>query len=252
MMTATLATEASVASIDRRQARRRERVFYIGMGLALFIPVLISFTPSLYLRPIFARPPLTRLVYFHGVVFTLWLVLFLLQSILVAAHRVRLHISLGLASIAIAVLMVVLGAETAIAQGARGRDTPDGGPIKGMIIPLTDMVMFSGLYAAGFHYRKRPETHKRLMLLASIGILPGATARLPFAFITWGGPPAYFAIADLFLIPCLLYDWYAHRRLHPATIAGAFALGASQVLRLWIGGTHAWMEFGGWLTQWMV
>jgi hypothetical protein len=147
-------------------------------------------------------------------------------------------------------LMVFVGTATSIAQAARGLDTPGRESLKGLVIPLTDMVMFSGSVGAGLYYRRRPEVHKRLMLLATIAILPGATARLPFEFVRRNGPPAYFGVADLFLVPCVLYDLYTQRRLHPATVAGCVALVASQVLRLLTARTEIWTEIAAWLTQW--
>ena len=57
------------------------------------------------------------------------------------------------------------------------------------------------------------------MLLATIGILPAAIARLPFEFLK-AGPPAFFALTDLFVALASLYDLAARGRVHSATIWG--------------------------------
>jgi hypothetical protein len=87
------------------------------------------------------------------------------------------------------------------------------------------------------------------MLLATISILPAATARLPFAFIQQAGPIAFFGLADLFIVACVLYDFAERGRVHHATLwAGLFVM-VSQPLRLVIGNTDAWLSFATWLTN---
>lgn len=87
------------------------------------------------------------------------------------------------------------------------------------------------------------------MLLATISILPAAVARLPFAFIQQTGPLAFFGLADLFIIPCIIYDIISRGRVHRATVLGGLLIVASQPLRLMIAGTQTWLSFATWLTQ---
>jgi hypothetical protein len=231
--------------------RRRERVFYTGMAVAFIITVFAGFARTYYLRPYFGTPPLTPLLHLHGVVFTSWLVLFVVQATLVAARRVNVHRRLGIVGAAVAVLMVLIGSATAIIR-AKLVEVPPGGPspLVFLTIPLGDMLVFASLVGAGFYFRRRGDVHKRLMLLATISILPAATARLPFAFIQQVGPLAFFGLADLFIVPCLIYDLAARGRVHRATAWGGLLIVASQPLRLLIGGTHAWLSFADWLTRW--
>ncbi|MDQ3805998.1 MAG: hypothetical protein M3416_19480 [Acidobacteriota bacterium] len=235
-------------------ARRRERVFYTGMTVAAVVVVFAGFARTYYLRPYFGTPAptLTPLLHLHGVVFTSWLVLSLVQTTLIAARRVNVHRRLGIIGAVVAVLMVVVGTLTAIIR-ARLVEVPPGAPspLVFLTIPLGDMLVFAGLVGAGFYFRRRGDVHKRLMLLATISILPAATARLPFAFIQQVGPLAFFGLADLFIVPCLLYDLVARGRVHSATAWGGLLIVASHPLRLLIGGTQAWLSFADWLTRWV-
>jgi hypothetical protein len=86
------------------------------------------------------------------------------------------------------------------------------------------------------------------MILATISILAAPIARLPLSILK-AGPPAFFGLADLFLIPCVLYDLITRGRVHRATAVGAILIVASQPLRLMLGGTGAWLAFATWLTQ---
>jgi len=231
------------------RARKRERLLYMGMTIAIILTVFAGFAPTYYLKSYFESPPLRPLVHVHGAVFTLWLVLFLVQTTLVAAGRVRLHRLFGMGGVVVAVLMVGLGMSTAVSAAALGHSPPGAPPpLVFLVIPFTDILVFSGLVAAAFYFRRRPDVHKRLMLLATIGILPAATGRMPLEVLH--SPPAFFALADLFFVPCVLYDLFSRGRPHRATVLGGLAIVASQPLRLLIGHTQTWSEFATWLTTW--
>lgn len=227
--------------------RRRERWFYIGMSIALVITVFAGFAPTYYLRPYFNTAPLMPLLHLHGFVFTSWLVLFVTQTTLVAAHRTDIHRRLGVAGGMIAVLMVLLGVTTALVRANQGATPLPGiSPLSFLVVPLGDMFVFPILVGAGFYFRRRPDVHKRLMLLATISILAAAIARLPFAIMR-AGPPAFFGLTDVFVLACVLYDLVTLRRIHRATALAGLFIVASQPLRLMLGGTHAWLSFAAWL-----
>ena len=240
------------AASAARTGRRRERLFYTGMAVAFVVTVFAGFARTYFLRPYFGTPALTPLLHLHGIVFTSWLVLLFAQTALVAANRTRVHRRLGMAGAVLAALMVFVGCATAIIRAKEGA-APAGAPspLAFLTIPLGDMLVFAILVGAGFYFRRRPDVHKRLMLLATIAILPAATARLPFAFIQEMGPLAFFGLADLFIVVCLLYDLYARRRFHRATVWGGLLIIVSHPLRLVVGGTQAWLSFAEWLTGWV-
>lgn len=228
--------------------RRRERWFYIGMSIAVVITVFAGFAPTYYLRPYFTTAPLMPLLHLHGMVFTSWLVLFATQTFLVAAHRTDIHRRLGVAGGVIAAFMVLIGISTAVIRASQGASVPGVPALSFLVVPLGDMFVFTILVSAGFYFRRRPDTHKRLMMLATISILAAAIARLPFAFMQ-AGPPAFFGLTDAFVAVCLLYDLFTLRRIHRATALAGLLIVASQPLRLMIGGTSAWLSFATWLTH---
>lgn len=231
--------------------RRRERLFYTGTVVVFVLLVFAGFARSYYLKPYFGTPPaLTPLLHLHGLVFTSWLALLLAQTLLVAANRTRVHRRLGVAGGALAVLMVVVGTLTAVVR-AKVFEVPPGtpSPLVFLTIPLGDMLVFGLLVGAGFYYRRRPDVHKRLMLLATIAILPAAVARLPLDFILQGGPLAFFGIPDLFILVVLVYDLFTRGRPHRATVLGGLLLVVSHVLRVPVGNTQTWLSFATWLTD---
>ena len=244
--------ERGMAAHAAMTGRRRERLFYTGMAVVFVITVFAGFARTYYLRPYFGTPALGPLLHLHGIVFTSWLALFLTQTVLVAANRTGVHRRLGVAGAVVAVLMVLVGTATAIIR-AKVAEVPPGSPspLVFLTIPLGDMLVFACLVGAGFYFRRRVDIHKRLMTLATISILPAATARLPFAFIQEVGPLAFFGLADLFIVVCLAYDLVARRRFHRATVWGGLLIVVSHPLRLLIGPTQAWLAFATWLTRWV-
>lgn len=246
----TLTVEKTRATPQAGVARRRrEHLFYTGMALAIALTVFAGFARTYFLRPYFETQPLMPLLHLHGIVFTSWVALFVLQNLLVASNRTRVHRRLGVLGGALSVLMIAVGVYTALVRAKQGASpVGDVSPLAFLTIPLGDLLVFGSLVGAGFYFRRRPDVHKRLMLLAMISILPAAVARLPLA-IMQAGPPAFFGLTDVFIVACLIYDLLSRGRPHRATLWGGLFIIASQPLRLLIGGTHAWIIFAGWLTR---
>ena len=220
------------------------------MSSAFVITVFAGFSRTFYLRPKFHPEPLMPLLYVHGFIFTLWIALLLTQTTLIATKRTRTHTRLGIAGMLLASLMIVIGTVTAIVRAKGPSPVPGVNPLSFLTIPLGDMLIFLILVGAAFYFRRRADTHKRLMLMATIAILPAAVARLPFAFIQQYGPLAFFGLSDLFIVPCLAYDVITRGHPHRATVLGGTLIVISHPLRLIIGNTHAWLSFATWLTHW--
>jgi hypothetical protein len=229
--------------------RTIEHGFFTAMAIAIGITVLAGFARTYYLRLYFGSPPISPLLHLHGFVFSTWVALYIGQTSLVAAGRVRLHRRLGVAGGVLAAILVLVGSVTAIIRVRQGF-TPPGGPppLVFLAVPLTDMVMFAGLVAAALCYRRQAAVHKRLMLLAMVSLLGAPIARLPFGVLR-SGLLAVFALADVFIVALVIYDLAMYRRIHRATAWGGLALVASQPLRLMLGGTGAWLTVAGWLTR---
>ena len=235
---------------NRQQSRRRERLFYTGMAVAIVLIVFAGFSRTFYLRPYFQTQPLIPLLILHGVVFSSWIALMVIQTTLVATKRVRTHMRLGIAGGVLATLMIVIGTVTAIVRAKGPSPVPGVNPLSFLTIPLGDMFVFAILVGSAFYFRRRVDAHKRLMLLATIALLPAAVARLPIGFIETGGPLTFFGLSDLFIVPCLVYDLVTRGRPHRATVLGGLLVVISHPLRLIIGSTHAWLAFATWFTHW--
>jgi len=222
---------------------------YAWMALAAALIIFAGFARTFYLRSSFGAPPLSALLVVHGIVMTAWFVLFFVQVWLVGVGRSDVHRRLGMFGMAVAVLVLCVGVAAAVDAGRRGVSPASGivTPLEFMAVPLFDMPVFAALVGVAFWLRRRPDIHKRLMVLASLGMLTPAIARIPLRFIQDGGPPVFFGLAIMVVLACVAIDTARHRKLHRAFAWGALLIVAMIPLRLFIAGTQAWTQFAGWL-----
>lgn len=222
-----------------------DRAFYTGMAITMAATVFAGFASTFYLRPLFGAPvtitgavTLSPLAVIHGTVFSAWVLLFVLQTSLVATKRVALHRKMGVAGAVLAAAMVTVGVPTAIASAAAGRGAPGADPMEFLVVPIVDMLLFPAFVVAALLWRRDREAHKRLMLLAYLSIITAAIARLP-GIITLG-PPVFFGLTLLFVVVGMIYDYASRGRVHPVYIWGGAILALSVPVRLAIAGTAAW------------
>src|SRR5262245_42032791 len=123
--------------------KRNERLFFTVMAFLLLLIVFLGFSRTYYLRPAFHPEPLMALLHVHGIIFTLWIALFITQTSLIATRRPRTHMRLGWAGGVLAILMIVIGTLTAIVR-AKSAPAPPGfsSPLIFLTIPLGDMLSF--------------------------------------------------------------------------------------------------------------
>jgi hypothetical protein len=227
-----------------------ERLFFTGMALLVLLCTFVGFAPSYYLRGIVpaAHPyePLNGLVHAHGLVFTAWVLLFLVQTSLVAAGRVDLHRRLGLLGFALVALMIPLGLLVGVYGIGRPLTAPPGiDPRSWAALPLLDVPVFGGLIIAGLLNRRRPAVHKRLMLLAMINMLDPTLGR---AFAMAGLPGIGVAIIIIgFVLVLAAWDRRMAGRVLPVTIWAGGVVIARQIITPLIWTTPAWMSFAAWL-----
>lgn len=226
--------------------------YFLWMSTIFFAVVMIGFARSFYLRTHFDFPELRVHLYVHGVALTAWFALALIQPWLIESGRITLHRRLGIVGVSLAIGVVITGLWTLAL-----RDAPviDDFPTKGAG-NLASLLMFSACVTLGVLFRRKPITHKRLMLLASIPILAPALdrlARFPSfnellgQFLGWfPAPPevAFASLSFLFLLSSVVInDLVSTRRVQSGTVWGLFS-----ILIIAPVATYGFMVSGVWVT----
>jgi hypothetical protein len=229
---------------------RRERRFFSGMAIAMTVACFAGFAPSYYLKAHFGTPAIKPLVHVHGMIFTLWMALLVVQTSLVAAGRVRLHRQLGIAGAVLAVLMVVSAAAVVFVRGSTVSPGMPHETLLGFLaIPTVALVFFPLLFGAALYFRRDTGTHKRLIMLSTTLFLTAAIHRLLMWTIDPAvGPLMFYGATDLFIVALVGYDLFSRGRVHAATLWGGLAVVVAQAASLILAGSKMWMTFAHWIT----
>jgi hypothetical protein len=195
--------------------------FGVASGFGLDLPTFLA-----------EAPPAPRIVHFHAVIFVGWMVFLTVQILSIRNRHVAWHRRWGMFGAGLATLMLVVGPATAIAVDRQKWFFHHKQP-NFLAVQLGDLLSFGVLVAFALAFRKRPSTHKRLMLMATIALSAAGWARLEGALdhnhwpkgLIYDFPQLYYGSVILLAV-FAAYDFATRRRLHPAFLAGAaFILG---------------------------
>src|SRR3546814_6964678 len=106
------------------RSRDLDRAFFTAVALALLASTFAGFAPTYFLRGLSGAAPLSPLVIVHGAANSAWIVLFLVQTSLIATGRPDIHRVLGIAGAGLGAIIIVLALVTAIAGGRHQHSTP--------------------------------------------------------------------------------------------------------------------------------
>ena len=235
--------------MPRPLGKTAERVFFGGMAMLLCIVVFVGFFRTFFGAGFIKAPLPNPLLRVHGIVFTAWMLLFLTQAALISARRVAWHRTLGIVAFCLPPLMIVLGVIAAI--DALGRNVTIGAldPATSLALPLVNVTAFAIVIAAAWKARRRPDAHKRLVVLGTVSLSTAALGRFPWAGM--GIPPAagpVIALAAL-ILAVVAYDVLSLRRVHRSTMWAAPVVFAAGAFAVPLGMTSAWHSLAQLLTR---
>src|SRR5690606_41521655 len=95
-------------------------------------------------------------------------------------------------------------------------------PLVFLAVPLTALVVFPVLFGAAIYFRRRPDIHKRLRLIATMELITAAIARLPGVVAL--GPLGFFGLTDFLIVAIVIFVFLTRVRIHSATIWGGLFL----------------------------
>ena len=230
--------------VTRPVTRRADDIFFTTLSILMLLIVLVGFAPSYFLKgAVFAHLP-SLLVHLHGATFSSWIILFVVQSSLVATGNIRLHRKLGVLGAVIAGMMVVLGVLAPFGTLRRGAVLPSFfTPASFLIDNVVGILIFGAFVAVAVWQRNNRKVHKRLMLIANVMLMPPPLSRIPFmqhhAFL--------IGLIPLGMILALfIFDLFTWKRPLAVTVVGGLIFFLSNPLMSAVEHT----TFGQRLTVW--
>jgi hypothetical protein len=150
---------------------------------------------------------------------------------------------LGRLGIGYGVLVIIVGLLTGISRSAdRIRLGLAGERL--LFVAVADMTVFAIFFSAAIAFRRKPQVHKRLMMVAATMLLVAAASRMTFL-------PNLQVRQAVWVSPILLamaYDFRAQRLIHPVYLVGLGAFLVRAVSPRFIATTDTWSAVTHWLT----
>lgn len=256
-------TVVAEPSVYVRAAAAGSERFYVRMAATCVAVAVIGFAPTYWIpvtRGTLAVPPITHL---HALLFYSWTLLFLRQTWLAAAGELTRHREWGVAGVALATAMVFVGLGTSITSLKHSTAAGFGDAARAFsIVSISAITMFAVMFAVAVLNVRKPEVHKRLMLVATVSLLQAAVGRWFLLFLAPARPPGSVGpvspppvfvtvipglVVDLLIVAAMIHDRRTTGRVHRVYwIAGACVV-AVQVLRVPLSTTSGWTQVTHWL-----
>lgn len=235
-----MATQSAAAQLRKPRAVYfpiLDKYFYFGMSLLIAATVVYGFSHTVDQNLIHAAPARPWILWTHGIVMSAWLAFFIFQSALVRTHNVKVHRLTGWFGAGLAASITVLGIATAVIM--------DRFLVFRLHVPneqwffsiqLWDMVAFTTCFWLAVYWRKKPEFHRRLVLLATCALTAAAFGRMPWLSRQW-----FYAGVDALILLGVARDLLVNRRVH---VVYRYALPAFVVAQVFA--VNIWMRHPEW------
>ena len=214
------------------------KYFYFAMSLLIAAIVVSGFRITVNANLLHPSIPRPLILWFHAAAFTGWVAFFIFQSALVRTHNVKWHRFFGWFGAALGTAMVPLGVATSIVMGrfdTYAEHLP--GADAFLIVPFYDMLTFALRFGFAILWRKKPELHRRLLFIATCGLLDAAFGR----FDTIYNHGLFFWCLDGVILLGVLRDLYVNRRIHKTYV---YALPPLFVVQAFV--TYTWLSASAW------
>jgi hypothetical protein len=237
------ADEGRPRADDLRSKLRRiaKRPQYVIISVLVTIIAGMGFLPGMIRKLVNGTIPPDAVIHVHVAVYWIWLALFFSQTVNAALGRMRQHRKLGKWLISYGVLMWLLGMAVTLNRFAKFVHLGHPEIARSINLqPFIDMLAFPFVFGFAVYYRRKPEVHKRLMVVTATMLVYAAMVRVEHpAFLKH-----YVVFMLIWTLPVLVgvaHDWFTKRLIHPAYVVGLVILAVlSQRMKLLE--AHVWVD----------
>lgn len=251
---------AAAAPLSSELGAAEPRRFYPRMAAACVAVAFVGFAPTYWVPMLRGTLTVAPVAHLHAVFFYGWVLLFWWQATLASSGRMVRHREFGVAGVALASGMLFVGMGMAVNSIRVAELAGAGASARAFsIVPVLGIVLFVAMVGVAVLNVRRPDVHKRVMLVATISTLHAGVGRWFVTFLAppgaaeaAGSPPVAVSVmpglvTDLLIVVAMVHDRRTRGRVHPAYwVAGAAVL-AMQLLVVPLSGTAGWLRVTDWL-----
>ncbi|HEY6846684.1 MAG TPA: hypothetical protein VI320_10760 [Terracidiphilus sp.] len=115
-----------------------------------------------------------------------------------------------------------------------------------LIVPPFDMVAFSACFGLAIYWRRKPEIHRRLIFIATFGLLAAAFGRIDYLYLH----DLTYVCVDGVILLGVVRDLLVNRRIHPVYWIALPALALAQGFMIHtIHDGSSWIRIAHWILQ---
>lgn len=207
-----------------------QRNFFLAMALLVLAVVVTGFSRTIDANLFHPDRPRPAILWLHAALFSSWVLLFVVQAALVRVLRAQWHRRFGITAAVLGCALPLLGTGAAIFM-THWRHVQEADGLAFLAVSFYDMGAFAANFALALICRKRPDWHKRFMLMAHCSLTSAAFARFPPALMP--GPYWYVAVDCLILLG-MLRDLLVDRRVHPTYLRTLPCMALAQAAAMYL------------------
>ncbi|MBS0417264.1 MAG: hypothetical protein JSR66_06105 [Proteobacteria bacterium] len=242
------------ALADGTTVRSDTRRFHLWMAGVFVLIAFGGFTPTYWLPLANGAIHVPPIVHVHGFLLFSWTLFYFSQTALIASGRTISHRSWGLFGIALFSVMIcsIIATRVTMLKLDDAHGVGEAGKRFSAVVVLALPLMI-GLFATAIANIRKPEVHKRLMLVLLASMMTPAIARVFLTFLAPAGaaaagpPPPFVAlppslVAFMLIVVAMVYDWRTRGRPHKAYVYGGLFFLVEIFAVVPVSGTQWWLS----------
>lgn len=226
-----------------QKINKNRLTFFTAIAIIGIIAILVGFSKTFIIPLVSGTKTWPLTIYAHAFFVFGWVIIFLTQSLLIQNKKYKIHIFIGRWAAFIAVGAAISIIPASLFQIERELKEGLGQTaISSIVGSLASATMFLILVTLGILNRKRPQVHKRFMLLATIILIWPAWFRWRHYFPSVERPDIWFAVvlSDSLILVAFIWDWLKNKYIHPALLYGGLFIIAENVMEILLFDSKGW------------